>query len=379
MKVRKRRAFTLIELLVVIAIIALLMALLLPAIQKVREAANRMLCSSNLRQIAIASHNYHNDYSKLPPGGLGNNIAGNAPVYQKVGVLTILLPYLEGDNIFRLISDVPLVGSPPFTAMQFGVNSFGNPWHSVNFAGNPNWAVAQAKIKTYLCPSDTQGDATVGVGVYFATDNNNNAPLYLGFQADLYLNGQAAAIPNLGRTNYAGCCGAAGRGTNTTTPPFLTTGQTWNTFEGVLCNRSTVTLGQLTVQDGTSNTLLFGESTFGNNPLGTTAALVPLAAQPVNTRHFEAAWMGVTSLPTATGLVNGRECPWYGFGSRHPASVMFAFADGSTRGVRRGTTSILDNSAPANIIIPARADWILFQQLGGRRDGLSADTSSILD
>src|SRR4051812_42284246 len=126
----RRSAFTLIELLVVIAIIALLMALLLPAVQKVREAANRMLCGSNLRQLGIAAHNYHNDYSKLPPGYYGPmRAAGSTDIAPEahpergpwVGCLVPLMPYLEQDNLFRSLwttqlnypSGPPEVLAPP--------------------------------------------------------------------------------------------------------------------------------------------------------------------------------------------------------------------------------------------------------------------------
>src|SRR5262245_4832501 len=106
-----RRGFTLIELLVVIAIIALLIGLFLPAVQKVREAANRLKCANNLKQIALAAHNYESAHGVLPPGYLGPVPRGvpNGTAFtngQWVCVLAYLLPQLEQDNVYRQLNVV---------------------------------------------------------------------------------------------------------------------------------------------------------------------------------------------------------------------------------------------------------------------------------
>lgn len=128
-----RPGFTLIELLVVLAIIALLMALLLPAVQKVRAAADKMRCANNLKQLGLALHNYHNDHQRFP--GVGT------PSQWAFSVQARLLPYVEQDNLQKLIdfSQPLMVGFGPRMAL------------------NPVQAqAARTRVALFLCPSDGQ-------------------------------------------------------------------------------------------------------------------------------------------------------------------------------------------------------------------------------
>ncbi len=201
---QRRRAFTLIELLVVIAIIGILIALLLPAVQKIRDAAARMQCQNNLKQIGLASHNYHDTNQRLPPAAqvpyaLQNNDS-NLMMQMPFGPnwAVLLLPFIEQGPLFNQ-------ASPSLYPGFVVANDSKGKLYGVGTAGYNNfyegWRVIRGvTVKTYVCPSDPNSgtpynDNTPGVNSPVETGwARGNYGANAGFEDFDHVNGGATYI-----------------------------------------------------------------------------------------------------------------------------------------------------------------------------------------
>ena len=271
--VRKRHGFTLIELLVVIAIIAILVALLLPAVQQAREAARRTQCKNNFKQIGLALHNYHDTHSTFPPGWIGVlNGRSNPEGESGVAWGTMILPFLDQAPLYK----------------EFN--------YSLPIDVAPNRDHLKRVLTVFQCPSDPQQPTfgTIdrnGTGIELATAN------YVGV---------------FGTVELHDCENAPG------IPPVTAQGQCIS--DGAFFHNSKILMRDF--QDGTSSTLMVGERTTFTDPAtgdkfyGTWPGALPEVEEAI------ARIVGKTEEPPNKG-----DHP-EDFGSSHVGGAQFILADG---------------------------------------------------
>jgi prepilin-type N-terminal cleavage/methylation domain-containing protein/prepilin-type processing-associated H-X9-DG protein len=374
-----RLGFTLVELLVVIAIIGILVGLLLPAVQAAREAARRMSCSNNFKQIGLGLHNYHATYDALPMhrGGTANHLGATASRatsnFSRLSILVPLLPFVEQQPLWEKISN-PYRSSVGFTFMGMGPA----PWFT-NSAAEGRYDPWYSQVNTYRCPSDP-------------------------------------AIPHsIAMTNYVACIGDTGHLANNATRADVA--------RGVF--RTGNRLGFRDILDGTANTIAMGEigcSLKNRELIGTWAGMATtdvglnpkancrdLVVDPLRPRFYKntqivgrdsatvnldrdgrgSLWSdGATSYNTGTTVFppNGPSCSWqivagnggadgangiHTFTSRHRGGCHIVMADGAvkfiTENVEAGNQSAPNISSDAGYTAPgSESPYGLWGALGTR-------------
>ena len=336
---KPHRGFTLIEMLVVIAIIGVLIGLLLPGVQKAREAAARISCRNNLKQIGLACHEYENSNQTFPPG----------MDYQHIGSLVYLLPYLEQEAVFQNFVFGESDPGPwwnPFerywwiNVKNYPPNGPPMPVRPRPGDGKPVYG-AEGRISTFLCPSAPRPEQYLTTIVSVAeTLPNLGISTFPGGPIEWstppgYVFAGAPANSVLGMTHYLGMGGF----------PYADAGDGVDgTYTGVLTWNTTVALSEVSNADGTSNTILYAEF-IGGGKEGQ-----PLSLSGLGQGIVGASWAcgpNFTYWAPDTGTLTD----YFRFGSAHPGVFNASFTDGSVRGIGKDL------------------DFSLWLALGGYRDG----------
>jgi prepilin-type N-terminal cleavage/methylation domain-containing protein len=322
-----RRGFTLIELLVVIAIIAVLIALLLPAVQKVREAAARMSCSNNLHQIGLAMHSYHDANGRLPPGQLSQGGTGGFTPTPAWSWCIMIAPYVEQGNLFNALGP-DLINVRSETAP-------GTP------PGTPPWPPAANRLdrglSVFLCPSDGNGPT------------NNAFSTTIG----------GVAMTGYGKSNYVINRRVLGPGAQLPDPDGNAV--------------SSLTLTQIT--DGTSNVILAGERDYVNNVagvmlrVGSTASFEGRAGYGINKKN-------PADPPNGTAAATSYN-ERLGFTSLHTGGCNFLRCDGGVWFITNGVAADPSQLHSANPLDPANTTNYALQLLMDPRDGKVVDLRGI--